>query len=54
MAGSAATGSQIGPFMMVRGWLLFTMTGYRAALAAMAPMVASGMVSVAVPYMGKG
>jgi hypothetical protein len=49
MPGSPVPGLQGDSLRIGRGWLLFTMTGYRAALAAMDPKVES----VVAPYMGK-
>jgi membrane protein CcdC involved in cytochrome C biogenesis len=53
MPGSPATGALAAPFMMARGWLFFLITGYRAALAAMDPMVESMVMSMVASYMGK-
>ncbi|HVP25661.1 MAG TPA: hypothetical protein VMS81_06750 [Methanomicrobiales archaeon] len=39
--------------MIVRSWALFAIRGYRAALAAIDPMVASMVVSVVASYMGE-
>ena len=52
MLGSAGLDSTVS-FLRVHIRLLLAMTGYRAALAAMAPKVASVMVSVIASYMGK-
>jgi hypothetical protein len=53
MPGSPAAGALAAPFMMARGWLFFLIMGYRAALAAIDPMVESMVLSVIASYMGK-